>query len=257
MTLRVAGFQQAVTSDIAANVAAILGAIERAADAGAEILLTPEGSLSGYTPRFDTQAAADGLATVTAAAKARNLGLALGTCFVEGDGLCYNQIRVYRPDGDYLGFHAKILRCGTMEACPVGEINDYATIDLRTFDWAPGLTVGGLICNDFWANPQCTPMPDPHLVQQLADRGAKVIFHAVHGGRDGGAWSRDVFWPFHETNLRMRAQTGKLWVVTVDSAYPTHLPCSAPSGVVAPDGSWACRVEPVGEHLFVHTIEID
>ena len=29
-------------------------------------------------------------------------------------------------------------------------------------------------------------MPDPHLTQQLARMGARVVFHAVNGGRDGG-----------------------------------------------------------------------
>ena len=52
MELRVALAQLAVTEDVEANVAAIERAVEFAAAEGADILLTPEGSLSGYTHLF-------------------------------------------------------------------------------------------------------------------------------------------------------------------------------------------------------------
>jgi len=256
MNLTVAGYQMAVTADIARNAASILGAIRQASAAGASILLTPEGSLSGYTPVFDQAQAAAALDEVTAAARAARVGLALGTCFREGDGQIYNQVRFYTPAGEYLGFHSKILRCGSMFPPFEGEINDYAASDLRSFDFA-GLAVGGLICNDLWANPMCTPMPDPHLTQQLAALGARVIFHAVNGGRDGSEWSRTVNWAYHESNLRMRAAIARAWIVTVDSAEPVSLPCAAPSGVVDPSGAWACRAEPQGERFFSYTLEVD
>jgi predicted amidohydrolase len=255
MELRAAGYQMAVGMDIRQNADKICAAIQRAARAGAEILLTPEGSLSGYTPRFDEAELARELERVTAQARAERLGLALGTCMREADGRVYNQIRFYTPGGAFLGFHSKTLRCGTMSAPVVGEINDYAATELRVFDW-DGLTIGGLICNDLWANPQCTPMPDPHLSQQLAGMGARVIFHAVNGGRDGSEWSREVAWDFHSANLRMRAAAGGVWIVTVDNSAPVDLPCSAPGGVLDPRGNWACRAEPQGEQLFVYPIPL-
>ena len=248
MPLHVAGAQLPVTGDVDANIAAIERAIANAAQAGAEILLTPEGSLSGYTPAFDREAVTTGLAHVTSRARAAGVGLALGTCYEEPDGLCYNQIRFYNRDGTYLGFHSKQLRCGSLDAVPQGEINDYAAAPLRVFTFG-AYTVGGLICNDLWANPECTPMDDPHLTQALARQGAGVIFHAVNGGRNGSEWSQ-VAWHYHEANLRMRARAGKLWIVTVDNCAPETLPSSEPSGVVAPDGSWACRVAPQGEQFF-------
>lgn len=259
MKLRVAGAQLAVTRDVAANAAALERAIDQAACAGADILLTPEGSLSGYTPDVDSAVVERALAKITAQAAKAGVGLALGTCFVEADGACYNQIRFYTAEGRYLGFHSKQLRCGTLEEPPQGEINDYAAALLRTFDVGGSalgsLIVGGLICNDLWANPQCTPMDDPHLTQQLARMGARVIFHAVNGGRDGSDWSR-LAWRYHEANLRMRARAGRLWIVTVDSAHPVDLPCSAPSGVIDPDGAWVVRAAPQGEDVFVATLEI-
>jgi predicted amidohydrolase len=248
MNIRIAAAQMPVTEDIEANLACLERAIDFAHREQADILLTPEGSLSGYTHRFDRARVEEGLRRLTDTARRARVGLALGTCFIEADGLCYNQVRFYRPDGRYLGFHSKTLTCGTLEDPPQGEINHFHVRRLRTFAF-DGVKIGGLICNDLWANPTCTPQPDPHLVQRLAERGVRVIFHAVNGGRDGSALSQ-VAWNYHESNLRLRALAGKVWVVTVDNCHPAHLPCSAPSGVVTQNGEWACQAPPQGEHFF-------
>lgn len=254
--LTVATAQLPVGEDIDENVAAISRAIDIAVAKGADILLTPEGSLSGYTHKFDQKAVEKGLAIVLDKAQKGDLALALGTCFVEPeDDKCYNQIRFYNKQGEFLGFHSKILLTGTMEAKPRGEVTLYETTPLRTFE-LEGITIGGLICNDMWANPICTPMPDPHLSQKLSDMGAKIIFQAINGGRDGGPWSRDVFWPFHETNLRIRAMSGKTWIVTADNCTPVDVPCSAPTGVLQPNGQWATQTPNQGEHVAVFTIEL-
>ena len=255
VTLTVSGAQLAVTHDIDRNTQQILQAIDTASTEGADILLTPEGSLSGYTPDFDTSRVRAALDVVTTKARGRGLGLALGTCFIEEDGRCYNQIRFYEKNGTFLGFHSKILRCGSMESDPRGEINDYAATDLRTFDFG-AITIGGLICNDFWGNPGCTPVPEPHLSHQLRTLGARVVFQAVNGGRDGSAWSRDVVWPFHESNLRMRTRSDRLWTVVADNSHPETMPCSCPSGVISPDGSWVARTENQGIDQFTFVIDL-
>jgi len=250
--LRVAGAQIPVGTDIKANTANLLRAIDIAVGKGADILLTPEGSLSGYTHEFDTAAAEHALVQVTTAAAGKSLGLALGTCYFEGDGRCYNQVRFYARDGAYLGFHSKTLTCGSLTDPPRGEIERYAVAPLRVYNW-PGVRLGGLICNDLWANPGCTPQPDPHLTQQLAGLGARVVFHAVNGGRGGDEWSQ-VGFQYHEANLRMRARAGKLWIVTADNCAPDHWRCSSPSGVISPDGDWVCRTADRGEEIFVYSI---
>lgn len=255
MELRVAGAQIPVTGDVRSNLATIRRAIAYAARRGADVLLTPEGSLSGYTPHFNPQEVEDALRQVVAEASSVRLALALGTCYIEGDGLCYNQIRFYNEYGEFLGFHAKILRCGSVDRMPSGEIAHYAAAPLRTFT-LKGVRAGGLICNDLWANPTCTPLPDVHLTQQLAGMGAKVVFHAVNGGRDGSEWSR-VAWRYHESNLRLRALAGRVWIVTVDNCYPMHLRCSSPSGVVSPEGEWVKRVPARGEQFFLYTLRIE
>jgi predicted amidohydrolase len=243
-----------VGRDVRENLVAIGQALEFAAGEGADILLTPEGSLSGYSHEFDQQAVGRALSEVVARAAGLKVGLALGTCFrEEPDGRCYNQVRFYDREGAYLGFHGKIVRCGTLEERPRGEIEHFAARPLRTFS-LHGLTVGGLICNDLWANPGCTPITDPHLTQTLARMGAQVIFHAVNGDRDGSQTAR-VCWQYHESNLRLRAAAGKVWIVTADNCAPEHVPCSSPSGVVRPDGTWAVRAAPSGQRHFAFTIE--
>ena len=77
--MRIAGYQMAVRSDIEVNAVSVCGAIDRAAAGGAEIVLTPEGSLSGYTHEFDARAAEKALEFVTAHARTNGVGLALGT----------------------------------------------------------------------------------------------------------------------------------------------------------------------------------
>src|SRR5688572_22155624 len=125
---RVAGAQIHVTTDIAANVAAITRAIEFAQREKADVLVTPEGSLSGYTPEFDAKATQRALETVLARAKAAGIALVLGTCFEEKDGRRYNAQRFYTSTGDYLGFHAKILLFRRMsEPEGKGEVDCFQT----------------------------------------------------------------------------------------------------------------------------------
>ncbi|OIO01933.1 hypothetical protein COY52_07145 [Candidatus Desantisbacteria bacterium CG_4_10_14_0_8_um_filter_48_22] len=133
MRLRVAGAQIPVTGEIGMNLKAIRRAIKYAKSRRADILLTPEGSLSGYTHKFNPDEVRNALREITTGAREKRLGLALGTCFVEDNGKCYNQIRFYSPKGGYLGFHSKILRCGSVFGKPEGEIRHYAARPLRTF----------------------------------------------------------------------------------------------------------------------------
>ena len=254
-SIKVAGVKMMVSNDIPTNVESIKKAIDFAKKEKADILLTPEGSLSGYTPDFNQEELKKALIEIVDYASASNVGMALGTCCYEDDNKCYNQIRFYDKKGNFLGFHSKILRCGDLNDFTKGEINYYASSPLRTFEFE-GIIIGGLICNDMWANPGCTTLPDTHLSQQLSKMGARIIFHAVNGGRSESEWSQ-VNWNFHESNLRMRANSGKIWIVTADNSFPAHLPSSCPSGVINPKGNWICVTEAKGIQYFSYTIIIE
>ena len=73
MEIRISGAQISVTRDIESNIKAIDRAIDYAISQKSEILLTPEGSLSGYTHEFDTQATEEALDSLTHKAKEAGL----------------------------------------------------------------------------------------------------------------------------------------------------------------------------------------
>ncbi|MBZ5595108.1 MAG: carbon-nitrogen hydrolase family protein [Acidobacteriia bacterium] len=257
--LRVAGAQLPVTENVSTNLAALERAVQYAVAQKADVLLTPEGSLSGYFTEFDAARTAGALERITTAARKAGVALALGTCFEEPtDGRRYDELRFYDRQGRYLGFHAKILLCRHIpEPESKGEIDYFGTRPLRTFE-LEGITIGGLICNDMWANPEWTPQADPHLSQQLAGKGARVIFHSVNSGLAQSDAMLELNRPYHESNLRIRARAGKLWIVVVDAADPKgKLANQAPSGVVDPSGNWAVRVDDKGEQFFAYTIELN
>jgi predicted amidohydrolase len=131
----------------------------------------------------------------------------------------------------------------------------FAAKPLETFRLG-GVVIGGLICNDLWANPECTPQDDPHLTRRLARMGAEVILHSVNA-----AAARDEFYDtyhqFHEANLRMRARASRLWIVSVDNCHPApSAPVVSPSGIVGPDGHWLVKAPSFGERFFSGRIAI-
>ncbi|MHA1681077.1 MAG: carbon-nitrogen hydrolase family protein [Promethearchaeota archaeon] len=247
-TLNVSIAQIPVIGDVECNFEAISFGLDEAISSGADILLTPEGALSGYFPHVDQEQVEHFLGKLLDRAADNHVGLALGTIYRESaDRNEYNQIRFYDKNGKFLGFHSKILKT-------TGEREDYAHSELKIFDFH-GIPIGGLICNDLWANPGCTDTPDPHLTRQLAGMGAKIIFHAVNGGRSADPFMA-VIRAFHESNLRLRAQAANLWIATVDNCFPFNIDCSAPSGIINPRGNWEIRTPWRGDHVVAHQINL-
>jgi predicted amidohydrolase len=246
-SVRIAGIQLRQSHDVAANEAEILAALAQAAAASAHFLLTPEGSLSGYYADFDgaeVRAAAARLATAAAEA---GVGLALGTCYKEVEGereWCFNQVRIYTPEGEYLGYHAKILRCSVLARPGTGEMRDYVEGTLRTFDWR-GVRFGALICNDLWATPGFTTMPNPYLPWRLHQMGAQFLLHAICSG--AGLEIR----PFHESSTELWARQLRLPIFQVNAAAPEGSPVNARSGLVGPDGTRLVVVPDEGQRFFV------
>ena len=75
--MRVALAQMPVVSDVSENVKTLLRAVRFAVDQRADVLLTPEGSLSGYTHQFNIESVEAGLVEVTTRARESQLALAL------------------------------------------------------------------------------------------------------------------------------------------------------------------------------------
>ncbi|MFB3881828.1 MAG: nitrilase-related carbon-nitrogen hydrolase [Armatimonadota bacterium] len=250
-SLRIAGLQALVTSIVADNERRLLAGIERAAADAADILLTPEGSLSGYRADFDREEVGEAVERVRAAAAEAGVGLALGTCYKQLEGSaehCYNQVRLYAPDGTHLGSHAKILRCSPLDHPGTGEMRDYVEGTLRTFDWR-GVSLGMLICNDLWATPGYTTMPNPYLPWRLKQMGARLLLHAINSGSDLRVR------PFHESSTELWARILRLPIVQVNAAREEQ-PVNCRSGVIGVEGERLMVAPEVGEQYFVCDVKI-
>jgi predicted amidohydrolase len=243
--VKITGLQMNTSDDISVNLKQIVEGIRKAAGESADFLVTPEGSLSGYTSNFDQKELSSALESVTAEAARMKVGLMLGTCFkkvVRDKEFCYNQVRVYSPDGQYLGEYSKILRCSFLDMPGTGEMVDYVEGDIRTFDWS-GNRFGILICNDLWATPGYTTMPNPYLVWKLKQLGAQFIVHCINSG------SAQKYRPFHESSAELWALSVKLPIVEVNAAQGDEK-INAQSGLIDARGERSLRVPDTGVQFF-------
>lgn len=251
-------------NDIGANERKIHGAIDQAAGIKADFLLTPEGSLSGYNASFDRAAVADAAQRLAQHAKESRVGLMLGTCYKEmGEDFrfpfamrsaspmapqrqefCYDQVRVYAPNGEYLGIHSKLQLVTSQHHPGIGEPQAFVTTPLRTFSWN-GLCFGVLICNDLWGGLfSSSPLS---LAYRLWEMGAQVIFHAVYSGFQP--------WPYLETCQSACAEVLRIPIVTVNAGDDTRPP-NCRSGVWGTDGKRKYESEKIGDQFFSYKLSV-
>jgi len=152
-----------VPGDLAATVEACARIAAEAADAGAGLLVFPEGYLTGY--RIDGLAPGgllgveDALAAVGRIAGARGIAIVLGTHLAEAGGV-RNAAVAFDPSGAEIGRYAKRALFGDWERATFAP----GTGTLR-FVWH-GLRVGVLICYD---------VEFPELVRAEAAAGADLV----------------------------------------------------------------------------------
>lgn len=243
--IKLSGLQMIITGDIDKNKDQILEGIRNASKAGADFLVTPEGSLSGYTSNFDQGKVEPALKEILDEALKNKVGLMLGTCYKEskaGSEYCYNQVRVYDATGKYLGAYSKILRCSGLDMPGTGEMVDYVEGELRTFDWK-GLKFGILICNDLWATPGYTTMPNPYLPWKLKQMGAQFIVHCINSG------TNQRYRPFHESSAELWAMSLKTPIFEVNAAQGTDK-INAQSGLIEENGKRSNPVPDSGNQFF-------
>jgi len=247
--LRVAGLQMNVTNDISANKARILAGIKEAAEGKAIFLATPEGSLSGYRSQFDQIELSKALQEVLSLAAELKLGLLLGTCFKDDQGLCYNQVRIYSPEGLFIGAHSKILVCSPIDRPGTGEMLQYQQGTLQTFVWN-NIRFGALVCNDLWATPGYTTLSNPYLPLRLKEMGAQVIFHSINSG------TTQRYRGFHESSAELWALHLQLPIMEVSAAHGNEK-INAQSGLIDSNGFRSVVVPDSGEHLYFCDIDLN
>jgi predicted amidohydrolase len=239
------GLQMDVSNNINKNLEQIIEGIRQAAGENADFLVTPEGSLSGYTSDFNQPELADALKKVTGTAKEMHVGLMLGTCYkesIKGKEYCFNQVRIYSPDGNFEGTYSKILRCSNLELPGTGEMNDYVEGELKVFN-LKGTRFGFLICNDLWATPGYTTIPNPYLPWKLKQMGAQFIVHCINSGTD------QRYKPFHESSAELWAYSLHIPIMEVNAAHGENK-INARSGLIEATGTRSVDVPDSGVQSF-------
>jgi len=205
-----------------------------------DFLIFPEMSLTGYNNEFSDQRTHEAWQLISAACRQSYVTAIVGTG-ARMDGHSYIQSRIYDDEGELLGTQEKLIPTEEdRKWCRPGD-------ELRVFE-RNGLDFGCLICNDLWVTPGAGPYPDRRLSYQLAQKGARAVFHSVNSGCD------PFYSEFHDSNLRLRAREGNCFIFTVNAA-SNNGPINAPSGVVSPNGEWLAKCKLQGEDTFTYEFD--
>lgn len=225
-----------VTGDKAANYAVFEKMARRAAGAGADFIVTPEGYLDGYlgSPKIapgitheKLVASADPLNgpwlnKVAGLAKELKVHILFG--FTERDGeKAYNSVALFAPDGSLVGHYYKT------HTVPGGEIYDPGH-ELKTFDTALG-RMGVLICFD---------RQPPENARVLALRGAQFIVVPAYG-KTSNYMDEDVL-------LRVRAYENGLYVIYTS---PRN------TFVADPDGNIVSQIRSNDDEMLFTKVTLD
>nr|WP_231706712.1 MULTISPECIES: carbon-nitrogen hydrolase family protein [Tsukamurella] len=225
--------------DVARNLAAIDGAAARAAAAGAQILITPELSVTGY----DIGAAARELARPRGgeyhdaiAAIARRHGITVVAGYPERDGdLVFNAATVIGPDGAELAHYRKSHLFGDLDRAvfaPGAELPvQFDLGDLRC---------GLLICYD---------VEFPEAVRAHADAGADLLL--IPTGL------MEPFGRIAEQVVPVRAFESQLYIAyTNHCGRETSLEYCGLSTAAGPDGDVVTRAGR-GEELLIFSADVE
>jgi hypothetical protein len=260
--IRYAGAQLPCTEHLDRNIKEIKTAINWAAENNVDYLLTPEGSLSGYFPGFETkdgrtiQDLVDAEKQVTNHAVKMGVGLCLGTMWCESDDRFpegyrrENQIRFYSKDGSFLG--------STNKHYIIPEYDGTAVSPEITKILMPEhVDAAGLLCNDFWGGS----LEGGSLPIFCADKLAvNLIFHATNGYRGELPIYDEITNAWHEGNLRMISYFIGIPIITVDNCYkmngkPHDGPTSSTSGILM-NGVWQVKAPRTGTQYFYYDFDL-
>jgi len=215
--LKVAAVQMRVTTDIKKNCQKIKSYIRKAAEAGIELVVSPECALSGYGPNYksmdeiDKKLLKDCTAEIKQLAAKNKIYVFLGTSEFRG-GNWHNVACLISDRGRIVGRYSKVQLTG-------GDAKCYQPGNALPVFKVKGVPVGAQICLD-WR------FPEPCRI--LALKGARVICHLANAAGDS-TWKVPVI----EGHLRSRAAENGIFIVAANGAGPLQMACSH---IVDPDG---------------------
>lgn len=260
--IRFAGAQIPCSSDLKKNVQTLKEAIDWCYENSVDYLVTPEGSLTGYIPDFDTR---DGRTfedvksaseeVVTYAAE-KNLGLFLGTLWIEKRPEKIqreDQIRYYNKQGQLSGTHTKIYRADYENTDPNFPIDNMIVSDKDS-----NINVLGTVCNDFWGGPIYGFMALPLMADQLMSH---IIIHSTNAFRGEEPEYDAIMDSWHDGNLKLWSYHLGIPILTVDNCCKStgedyNGPTSSQSGVII-NGQWQTSVPREGTQYFYYDFDVD
>jgi len=264
--LRLAGAQIDCTTDINQNINNIKNAIDWAANNTVDYILTPEGSLTGYFPKWDSY---DNRTInnvylaekeVVKYAQEKNVGLCLGTMWGEEDTNFSegyrkeNQIRFYSKEGKFIGSSNKTYTIPEYDQTVPNS--SMPTKYLLPFEHS-AFEATGLICNDFWGG---TFKNLPSLPLFAGERlKTHVIFHATNGFRGKMPNYDEITDIWHEGNLRMTSYNVGIPIITADSSCTfegKQHKTSSTSGILL-NGIWVAKAPRIGTHYFYYDFDFN
>ncbi len=265
-TIRIAGAQIPVGADIQTNKIEIFKSLDWAKENEVDLLVTPEGSLSGYVAsdwwnKLDELN--DALKEVEDHQKKLGIELHLGTCLQETEELGNinrNEIRSYNKKGEL--FQVTVKSYGiAFERCVNKDGQPLYTWNLP-FDERP-TSATALICNDMWG---CVEQDGEPINQLLVNANLDLIIHATNGVKFNPKDIRyKAFDAYHNGFLCMTALKALTSIITVDSCVPWDWDgeeskvdvciTSSQSGVVDFTG-WLTDVPRFGRQYFYYDLNV-
>jgi 5-aminopentanamidase len=236
-TIRVAGLQMSgVEGDVAANFARVEAQLREAARQGAQIALTPEAALSGYTDGERSRAAAlavPGPETERLARLCAELRIYLLAGLVARAGEGYtNSVAVLGPEG-LLGTFSKVHINRYEEGIGYTRGDRFPTWDL-CLGGTP-VRIGVMICYD---------REVPEAARLLMLQGIDILFNPL-----ACTCPADEI---HRALIRVRAFENEICLVMVNHAAPRM---NGLSFVVGPHGGILCEAG-AGQEVFVCDLDV-
>lgn len=261
-SIRFAGAQLPCTEHLDRNIQEIKTAIDWASKNKVDYLLTPEGSLSGYFPGFETkdgrtvQDLVDAEKQVINHAVKMGVGLCLGTMWCETDSKFpegyrrENQIRFYTKEGLFLGSTNKHYVLPEYDGTVIRD-------EITKIHMPEHFDAAGLLCNDFWGGSLEGGSLPIFCAEKL---NVNLIFHATNGYRGELPIYDEVTNVWHEGNLRMISYSTGIPIITVDNCYKMngkeyHGPTSSTSGILM-NGEWQVKAPRTGTQYFYHDFDL-
>tara|TARA_A100000164_G_scaffold189664_1_gene168380 strand:+ start:958 stop:1923 length:966 start_codon:yes stop_codon:yes gene_type:complete len=282
-TIRIAGAQIPVSTDIQFNKKEIFKALDWAKENEVDHLLTPEAALSGYKPEAlwdNKDELEEALKEIETHIASNNMDILfhLGTLFIEPEtqgSINRNQVRHYEGrDGQCHIFSTtnKIACVGADSFVIPGDEINVLKLPHRT---DREYKMATLICNDMWE------WDDNHMLNYKMSSKVQpdIIFHATNGVKFtpdmlkhenkpefsdvkyNNKFLCNVLDAWHETHLRMTAVQSCATIITVDSCVPwywdpldestiDHFMTSSESGILNPLGIRLTDVPRHGRQYF-------